>query len=151
MRTARSAAALLALALSAAACGGGGDGQAAADRLATGGDTTEAPPGDDASGVDGSEAVAVLDGAVTIVAENGSFNPTELSARVGEAIEITFDNRDSGLRHNLHVRDAAGGDQMTNIAAGPDTQTLTVTFDQAGEYDYLCDVHPELNGTITVE
>lgn len=41
---------------------------------------------------------------------------------------------------------------MTEITEGPVTETLEVTFDQPGEREYFCDVHPDqMTGTITVE
>ena len=135
---------LLALALIATACSEDGSRPGAADGLASADDATEPAPDDDVSTSDGSEPV-------TIVAQDIAFDTTELSARVGESLHITFDNRDNGVEHSLHVRDTATGDQMTDIAEGLVTQTLSVTFDQAGEHTYFCDVHPFMTGTITVE
>ena len=133
---------VFALALVAAACGGGETGRDAAERPATGDDTTEPNP-------DASDGGAT---AVTIVGENISFDTTELSAGVGEELEITFDHRDDGIRHNLHVRDTATGDEMTEITEGPVTQTLIVSFDEPGEFEYFCEVHPAaMTGTITIE
>jgi len=142
MHTARCAVPLLALALITTTCGGGDHATGAADGL-TSAATAPAP--------EGSLPVGDGGGAVTIVAQNISFDTTEISARVGESLDITFDNRDNGLQHSLHVRDTATGDQKTEIAAGPVTQTLQVTFDRAGEHRYFCDVHPFMTGTITVE
>jgi plastocyanin len=89
---------------------------------------------------------------VTVVGENIRFDTTELTATAGQELEITFDNRDDGVPHNLHVRDTASGDAMTEITEGPVTQTLEVSFDQPGEFEYFCDVHPDrMAGTITVE
>ena len=89
--------------------------------------------------------------AATVVGDNIAFDNTELTAAAGEPLEITFDNRDDGIPHNIHVRDN-GVDEKTEITAGPSTQRLEVTFDQAGAYRFFCDVHPaQMNGTITVE
>lgn len=144
MHTPRFAVSLLALASITAACGEDEPSQSSADGLATSDDSTEPASDDGVSAGDGSEAV-------TIVAEDIMFDTTELSAAVGETLHISFDNRDDGVDHSLHVRDTADGDQMTDIAEGPVTQTMTVTFDQAGEYEYFCDVHPFMTGTITVD
>jgi plastocyanin len=126
---------VLAAALAAAACGGSdSDADLSTDPVSTESPSTGA-----------SEAV-------TIVGEDVSFDTTELTAGVGQGLEITFDNRDDGVQHNLHVRDTASGDAMTEITEGPVTQTLAVSFDQPGEFEYLCDVHPDqMTGTITVE
>lgn len=86
----------------------------------------------------------------TIVGEDTAFDVTELQASTGETLRITFDNRDDGVSHNLHVT-GDGVDEQTEIVAGPVTQTLEVTFGSSGEYTYVCDVHPQqMEGTITV-
>lgn len=129
-----------ALALTAAACGSEDDptfaetGTTAADTSTTGAEAGRAAAGD-----------------VTIVAENTAFDTTALDATVGETITITFENRDDGIQHNLRVEGTSGGDAKTDIEEGPVTQTLDVTFDEEGAFEYRCDVHPEeMQGTITV-
>ncbi len=90
-------------------------------------------------------------GGVTIVAVDTAFDTTNLDAAVGETLAITFDNRDDGIPHNLRVEGASGGDAKTDIEQGPTTQTLEVSFDDAGEFAYVCDVHPrQMRGTVTV-
>lgn len=89
--------------------------------------------------------------AVMIVADDIAFDITSLDATVGEALSIAFENREDGVPHNLHVEGSAGGDAKTDIEEGPATQTLDVSFDQAGRFEYFCDVHPQqMRGTITV-
>jgi len=56
---------------------------------------------------------------VTIVAEDTAFDTTTLDATVGETLTITYDNRDDGIAHNLHVEGASGGDSKTDIEEGP--------------------------------
>jgi plastocyanin len=124
----------LAVALVAAACGGNSDA-----------DLSTRPPSTEASSSAGAGE------SVTIVGEDIMFDINELTATAGQELEITFDNRDDGVQHNLHVGDSASGDAMTEITEGPITQTLEVTFDEPGEFEYLCDVHPnDMTGTITV-
>lgn len=85
-----------------------------------------------------------------IVGEDTTFDVTELEASTGETLRITFDNRDDGVNHNLHVT-GDGVDEQTEITAGPVTQTLEVTFGNSGEYTYVCDVHPQqMQATISV-
>lgn len=124
-RTRRLLAVGAALALTAAACG----------------DTT--PP--ESANTGGTSAEA------TVVGDDLAFDVTALDAVVGEALSITFDNREDGIAHNLHVEGTATGDAKTDIEEGPTTQTLDVSFDEAGEFEYLCDVHPQqMRGTVTV-
>ncbi|MGH9119569.1 MAG: cupredoxin domain-containing protein [Acidimicrobiales bacterium] len=92
------------------------------------------------------------DGAgVTIVAADIAFDATTFDATVGATVTITFDNRDEGIAHNLHVEGTSAGDAKTEIEERPITQTLDVAFDEAGEFAYFCDVHPQqMRGTVTV-
>jgi plastocyanin len=90
-------------------------------------------------------------GGVTIVAKDTAFDTITLDATVGETLTITYDNRDDGIAHNLHVEGVSAGDANTDIEEGPTTQTLEVSFDDAGEVAYFCDVHPQqMRGTVTV-
>ena len=60
----------------------------------------------------------------------------------GGTVHITFDNRDSGVAHNLRV---AG--EATDLKAGPDVQELTVDL-EVGEHDVSCDPHPNMKAVI---
>jgi plastocyanin len=102
---------------------------------------------DDASDA-GADVGAAVD--VVIVGQNVSFDVTRVEVKAGAEVVFTFDNRDLGVPHNLHVR-GPGVDATTEIVAGPVMQTLTVTFTEPGDYEYVCDVHPsEMRGTIAV-
>ncbi len=121
-----------ALALIAAACG-----EDDPDIAQTG---TTAPASEPASGDQ-----------VTIIADDIAFDTTTLDATVSQPLSISFDNRDEGIAHNLHVQGTTEGDTKTDIAEGPTTQTLAVTFAEAGRFEFFCDVHPQqMRGAITV-
>jgi len=86
-----------------------------------------------------------------LVGENISFDSTELSAPAGQEVTITFENRDSGVPHNLRVN-GPSGPIATEIAGGPITQTLTFTIDEPGTYTFLCEVHPtQMVGELVIE
>ncbi len=77
-----------------------------------------------------------------ITIENFEFTGPE-TASVGDTVTIT--NEDSVG----HTWTAVDGDfDSGTIAAG---ETFEFTFDEAGEFDYFCSIHPEMEGTITVE
>jgi plastocyanin len=123
MRTTRLWALLTAVAVVVAACGGGESGGAPVEAL------TE----------------------VTVVGERISFDVTEVRVKAGEEITITFENRDTGIPHNLRI-EGPEGPIKTEIANGPVTQTLTLTIDRPGVYRFLCEVHPSsMVGQLIVE
>ena len=80
---------------------------------------------------------------ITLIGQNIAFDLTELNVPAGEQITITFENRDGGIRHNLLINGPSGR-IATDIEAGPVTQTLTFTIDEAGTYRFLCEVHPSV-------
>jgi plastocyanin len=87
------------------------------------------------------------EGEVTLVAEDVAWDTDCLRATPG-ALTIIMVNRDEGVQHNLHLPDAPD-DPKTPLAAGAATQELDLTLD-AGAYQYVCDIHPNMVGTLTV-
>ena len=101
---------------------------------------------DDASSAPAAEVGA--DGSVTIVAEDLSFDPERVSAPIG-TVEITLDNRDDGVAHNIVVT-GNGVDAGTELERGPVSQELAVEFPEAGSYSFVCEIHPPMKGTFEV-
>jgi plastocyanin len=116
-------------ALVVAACSSGGDDDT----------TTTAPSGG------GNET------AITLVGQNISFDQDRLTVAAGQQVTITFENRDSGVPHNLRIN-GPSGPIATEIEGGPVTQTLAFTIDAPGTYEFLCEVHPSaMVGDLVVE
>lgn len=90
----------------------------------------------------------VTDGEVTIAAVDLAWEPTCLRGPADEPFTIVVDNRDDGVNHNLHLTDAPD-EPATQLAPGPVTQELEVTL-PAGEYELVCDIHPNMVGTLEV-
>lgn len=82
-----------------------------------------------------------------LVAENTKFDRTSLAVGAGSPFAIVFENRDSGP-HNVSIR---GGSSplTTEIFDGPATRTYVYPSLTAGSYTFICDVHPEMTGTLT--
>ena len=122
---------LLAIALSApfagllSACGGSGGSASSGGR----GDTA------------GSADAPVTE--VTVTSPATIFDITTIFVPVGQPVTVTYRNDHDGVPHNFHIT-GFDLDEKTTLKPGPDVQTLTVTFPQAGDYDYICDVHPEM-------
>lgn len=89
-----------------------------------------------------------VDGRVTLVAEDNRWDTDCLRAPAGP-LTIVVDNRDDGGNHNVHLPDAPGS-PATELEQGPSTQELDVTLD-AGGYEFVCDLHSNMVGTLTVD
>ncbi|CAN5727968.1 hypothetical protein BH24ACT4_BH24ACT4_06250 [soil metagenome] len=84
----------------------------------------------------------------TIVAQNIAWDRTELKVTAGVEVTATIDNRDQSIDHNLHIK--SPGSPKTPLEKGPVVQMLTFTVDEPGTYDFLCDAHPQMDGTLFV-
>jgi plastocyanin len=89
-------------------------------------------------------------------AATSGFDPTTLETAAGAPFTLTFDNEDNTVQHNLVLQDSAG----TAVAVQGDTKPFTGPGDRvyqvpaltAGEYKYVCQVHPgTMTGTLTVK
>jgi plastocyanin len=119
--------------------------------VACGGGDAPSPAASDDSSAGGT--VAVVDGNVDLSADDLQFNANVIEAPAGEEFTITFTNLES-QPHNVAVDTEEGGDEIVTgeVITGPDaTTTITVPALDPGEYFFVCDVHPDMNGTIVVE
>ena len=93
-------------------------------------------------------------GAVAISASGIAFEQTSVSAPAGKAFQITFDNKDAGVPHNvaIHKDNASGAEVFKgDIVTGPATKTYDVPALDAGTYAFACSVHPNMTGTLTAQ
>ncbi len=136
-------AATFAAALALGACGDDDDtatkagstetsGSTVADQM---GGTTTTPP--DAANA----GAGAGDGAIAI--KNFKFEPETLKAKVGDQIKVT--NEDSAT-HTLTAKDKSF--DTGNLDEGADG---TITVSKAGTFDYICNIHDYMKGTIEVE
>jgi plastocyanin len=86
-------------------------------------------------------------GRVTLVADDLRWDTDCLRAPAGP-LTVLVDNRDDGQNHNVHLPDAPGS-PATDLAQGPSQQELDVDL-APGAYEFICDIHPNMVGTITV-
>jgi hypothetical protein len=76
------------------------------------------------------------------------YSPTCLAARANERLRLVFDNRDAGVRHNVHVLPGPRG-YDTNppplfvgpIVKGKKTVIYTISSLPAGLLSFQCDIH----------
>jgi plastocyanin len=129
------ACALAALTIAVAGCGDDDDDAAVTEAPVAG---TEAPAGTEAAGT---EAPADAGGsAVTIV--DFAFSPETLEVAAGT--EVTWTNEDGAAHRIAGEGDAFGSEDLGQ------GDTFSFTFDEAGEFPYICGIHPSMTGTITV-
>jgi plastocyanin len=132
--------ACMALALVAAGCGddddddGGGGGAATTEEPAGGGGDDDGGD-DDGGGGGGGAEVSMADIA---------FDPAELTVSVGDT--VTWTNDDS-VGHDVTADSFSSGDPG-GLAGG---DTFEHTFEEAGTFDYVCTVHPGMEGSVVVE
>jgi plastocyanin len=86
-------------------------------------------------------------GRVTLVANDVRWDTDCLRAEPGP-LTIEVDNQDDGVNHNVHLPDAPDS-PASDLRPGPSTQELEVTLG-AGSYEFICDLHPNMVGTLTV-
>jgi plastocyanin len=106
--------------------------------------------GDGSSTTEGTAGCKVVEErTVTLVAKDLAWDTACIQAPEGVPFTIEVDNQDSGVNHDLHLKDAPGG-PATKLEAGPVHQTLEVDGLDAGNYQFTCDVHPNMTGRLEV-
>lgn len=103
--------------------------------------------GDDESGDSGGGGSEVTAEPV-VGARDISFDPDRVVVPAGEQVTLTFQNHDDGITHNFHLD--APGDPATDIFAGPGDRELELQLGD-GEYEFRCDVHSQMRGTLVAE
>ena len=87
-----------------------------------------------------------------ISAQGIAYDTATLEAPAGIPFAIVFTNNDAGIRHNVEIRDAFGASLFTgDIFSGIETRTYQVQALPAGTYTFVCTVHPNMVGTLTVK
>ena len=92
---------------------------------------------------------------VTVSAKNLAFDAKCLAAPANKPFTISFDNKDSGVPHNVAIfTDSSASKALFtgSVVTGPKTVTYQVPALKAGTYYFRCDVHPTtMHGTFVVK
>ena len=112
-----------------AACGGDDDG---GSTDSSGSGSTTEDTSEDSGG-----------GSVTLTASNFTFDPSDLSAAVGDTIEFT--NEDDAP--HTFTADDAGIDEEVDAAG---STSISLADVEPGSYDFVCKIHPDMTGTLEV-
>ena len=85
-----------------------------------------------------------------VTAKDLKFIETSVTVPAGAPSAIVFDNQE-GAPHNMKVFDAAGA----TVFAGEIVSSSKVTYQlpalDAGSYPFICEVHPDMKGTLVAE
>lgn len=89
-----------------------------------------------------------------VSALNVAFEQATLTAPAGAPFQIAFDNKDTGVPHNVAIhKDSPTGEEVFKgeIFNGPEKKVYDVPMLDAGSYAFVCTVHPTMTGTLTVQ
>ena len=119
----------------------------AAPTVAPSTDSSVAPSGDASVAPSGGSS-APSDGVVQISAANVVFEQTEVSAPADAPFTIHFNNKEA-VPHNVAINDAAGAQKFNGeLITGPKEIDYAVPALAAGDYTFVCIVHPNMKGTL---
>jgi plastocyanin len=95
---------------------------------------------------------AGADADVVVVAQGIQWVETALTVPAGAAFTLALDNRDNGIPHDVVIKDAGGTEVFrTELVTGPAVVVYDVPAIPAGQYAFVCTVHPNMTGTITAQ
>ncbi len=113
-------------------------------------DTTDEPDADepDASDPAGDPEVGA-DGVATdtVEARNLAFEPADIEVEVGTT--VTWANEDS-VDHTVTSGPVGDPDGVFDEPLASGADDVAVTFDESGTFDYYCDIHRSMVGSVTV-
>ena len=115
-----------------------------ADEVGGEGPSETAAPTGDASG----DVVEITVGTDTGTANE--FDPVEVSVPAGATVRLTFTNESDSVPHNLTFDEPINAATSTTVQPG-DEETIEFTAPEAGEYTFVCTLHPGMEGTLVVE
>ena len=113
------------------------------EELGGGSEATAAEGGEEGAGGEG--------GGLSISAEGVQFDTDSLELPADEEASLTFNNADT-VEHNVSIYEEEGGAELFkgDIIPGGQETTYQIPAIEKGEYYFQCDVHPAMNGTVTV-
>lgn len=123
---------LVALSSINAACSGGSAASPAASAPAASAPAASVPTG----------------GEIVVVARNLEFSTASISAPADQTFRIVLDNQESAP-HNIAIKDASGAVKFKGGIVSSAKVTNEVPALPVGAYEFLCEVHPDMKGTLT--
>jgi plastocyanin len=113
-----------------------------------------AAPSAEGSSQPSAEASGGTGGGPTVINETAqgiAFQQTQLNAPANTPFTIHFDNQDASTIHNIVIKDAGGNAVFTgDLVTGVAQKDYQVQALPAGTYTFVCQVHANMTGTLTV-
>ncbi len=131
-----------------AAPGASGAGASAAPGASGAGASAAPGGGTTASSEPGTPAADVV-----ITAQNVAFTTPDVTLPAGKPFTLAFDNRDNGVPHDVVIKDAGGAVvyKTEPLLTGVAVVVYDVPAISAGQYTFVCTVHPNMKGTATAK
>jgi plastocyanin len=127
----------------------------------SGGPATSGDAGGSAGGGDGasgepvapaSPAASLPAADVAVTAEGIAYLEKEIGVPADQPFTIAFDNRDAGVPHDIDIRDTGGTLVFDGeVVTGPVVVVYDVPALPAGQYPFVCSIHPNMTGTMTAQ
>ncbi len=86
--------------------------------------------------------------AITVVAKDLAFQPTEVAAPADQPFTLVLDNQED-VPHNIAIKDSTGAVVFKGEIINKGQEVNAIPALSAGSYPFLCEVHPDMTGTIT--
>ncbi|MFP5351386.1 MAG: cupredoxin domain-containing protein [Actinomycetota bacterium] len=115
--------------------------------------STDHSAGEAAAAEGGHGAEAAAGGGGTVTAANVAFDTDQITLTGGEDETIQFVNDDTA-EHNIAIYEDDSAEQdifVGDTIPGGQEITYEFTAPKKGEYYFQCDLHPTMNGTVTVK
>lgn len=87
---------------------------------------------------------------MTVVAKDIKYQTPAVAVKAGQAFSIDFDNQD-GAPHDIKISDASGAEVFKGDIVSQTKVVYSVPALAAGTYTFVCEVHPDMKGTITAQ
>jgi len=91
---------------------------------------------------------------IKITAQNIAFDVTNVEVPANQPFQIEFVNNDAGIPHNVAIAEGSPTGKVVfqgDIVNGVTTVTYDVPALPAGTYGIVCQVHPNMTGTLTAK
>jgi hypothetical protein len=119
--------------------------------LASGGPAASGGGGGGGGGGVPTPVPSVPAGDVSLVAQNIAWTTTTLDGPAGRAFTIVLNNLDP-VPHNVEIKDGSGASKFKGpLDNGPAVTVYSVESLPAGQYAFVCSVHPNMTGTLTLK